>query len=310
MCNTWQFPTRPEEEITSSDLESLPRLQFCNITGGEPFVRSDIADFVRIMSAKSKRVVISTNGYFTDKIVGLVREFPKTGVRVSIEGTAGTNDRIRGLKEGFERGVNTLNELQKLGSTDVGFGITLSDDNIDDLMQLYELAEKMKGIEFATACVHNTYYFHKSDNKITRRDAFVAELEKLMTALLKSRRAKNWFRAYFNYGLLNRALGRKRLLPCRMGFDVFFIDPFGEVMPCNGMEMSMGNVRKEPFEAIWNGSRAREVRSAVDSCRKECWMVGSAAPAMKRDIIKPIMWVVKNKVRLAFNGKIDTGLKP
>ena len=27
---------------------------------------------------------------------------------------------------------------------------------------------------------------------------------------------------------------RKRLLPCDMSFDTFFIDPYGDVMPCNG----------------------------------------------------------------------------
>ena len=26
----------------------------------------------------------------------------------------------------------------------------------------------------------------------------------------------------------------KRLLPCDMSFDTFFIDPYGDVMPCNG----------------------------------------------------------------------------
>ena len=37
------------------------------------------------------------------------------------------------------------------------------------------------------------------------------------------------FRAYFNHGLINYIYGQKRLLPCDMSFDTFFIDPYGDV---------------------------------------------------------------------------------
>ena len=34
MCNTWQYPSKPEDEIKPSDLESLPTsMVFCNVTG-------------------------------------------------------------------------------------------------------------------------------------------------------------------------------------------------------------------------------------------------------------------------------------
>ncbi|MFQ6929857.1 MAG: SPASM domain-containing protein [Eubacterium sp.] len=44
-------------------------------------------------------------------------------------------------------------------------------------------------------------------------------------------------RAYFNHGLINYIYGQKRLLPCDMSFDTFFIDPYGDVMPCNGTKI-------------------------------------------------------------------------
>lgn len=58
--------------------------------------------------------------------------------------------------------------------------------------------------------------------------------EKLVNELLRSNSPKKWFRAYFNHGLINYIYGQKRLLPCDMSFDTFFIDPYGDVMPCNG----------------------------------------------------------------------------
>ena len=46
MCNIWQNPTEKARELTASDLRGLPRLKFINLTGGEPFIREDLADIV------------------------------------------------------------------------------------------------------------------------------------------------------------------------------------------------------------------------------------------------------------------------
>ena len=70
MCNTWQHPTTKSQEFTPSLVDKLPgELAFINITGGEPFLRNDIEQVIQIAITKAKRIVISTNGYFTDRII-------------------------------------------------------------------------------------------------------------------------------------------------------------------------------------------------------------------------------------------------
>ena len=46
MCNIWKNPTDKKLEIKASDLRSLPRLKFINLTGGEPFIREDLDEIV------------------------------------------------------------------------------------------------------------------------------------------------------------------------------------------------------------------------------------------------------------------------
>ena len=299
MCNTWRFPTSTQEEVTARDLEKLPGgCRFANITGGEPFLREDIADIAEVVLGKAKRLVISSNGFYTDKVLALAeRFFPRIGVRVSIEGLPAANDELRGLKDGFDHGLRTLLGLRQLGLKDIGFGITVSDRNAMDMLELYELAEAM-GMEFATAAMHNTYYFHKFDNAFSRPDDISKQFRSLATRLLHSSHPKKWFRAWFNYGLANYVHGNPRLLPCEVGTDLFFMDPFGEIRPCNGMESSMGNIRHAPFEEIWNSPEAMDVRRQVATCDKRCWMVGSAAPAMKKRLHIPLRWIIRNKLRL------------
>lgn len=305
MCNRYKAPSKPEEEISLEAIKKLPPMYFTNITGGEPFIRTDLRDIVRELYKKSDRIVISTNGFFTDRIVELCKEFPNIGIRISIEGLEETNNKIRGLNDGFNKGYTTLKKLVDMGMQDVGFGMTVQDANAKDLVELYNLSDQMN-MEFATASLHNSFYFVEAKNIIKDRMMVGQEFENLVNELLKSKSPKKWFRAYFNHGLINYIFGQKRLLPCDMAFDTFFIDPYGDVMPCNGTKDKevMGNLNEcNTWEELWGGKQAEQVRKKVQCCDRDCWMIGSVSPAMKKYIWKPGFWVVKHKFLRYFKEK-------
>lgn len=130
MCNRYKAPSKPEEEISIETIKKLPKMYFTNITGGEPFIRTDLKDIVRELYKKSDRIVISTNGFFTDRIVDLCKEFPQIGIRISIEGLEQTNNEIRGLQDGYAKGYGTLKILREMGMKDVGFGMTVQDKTL------------------------------------------------------------------------------------------------------------------------------------------------------------------------------------
>ena len=303
MCNIWKNPTERSKEITTEEIERLPSVKFINLTGGEPFIREDLDEIVRICFKKSPRVVISTSGWLEDRVIDLARKYPNIGVRISIEGLACKNDELRGQTGSFDKGLRTLLLLKEMGVKDIGFGCTVSNNNSADMLALYRLSNAL-GLEFATAAFHNSYYFHKSDNVITNKDEVCANFEKLINMQLKEKRPKSWFRAFFNMGLINYIEGNRRMLPCEAGMVNFFVEPYGDVYPCNGLEECywkdrMGNIRETPdFAELWNSEQAQSVRKKVRSCQKNCWMVGTAAPVTKKYIRHPLKWVVKNKLRV------------
>jgi MoaA/NifB/PqqE/SkfB family radical SAM enzyme len=306
MCNVWHHPSDQQEEIGLETFEKLPEMFFANVTGGEPFIRKDLPDIIAILRRKSRRIVLSSNGYFTQRIISLFRKYPDIGIRISVEGLPKTNDTIRGIPEGFDRTLRTLLILREMGVKDIGFAMTLQDINAPDLTYLYHLAKAL-GYEFATASLHNSHYFHKLDNRIGDVDAVAEQIQKLIELMLKSKRPKEWFRAYYNHGLIHYIHGNPRLLPCEMGADGFFLDPFGDILACNGMnsKMPMGNLREQGWDDIWHSRQAADVRQAVRSCLKNCWMIGSAAPAIWHHPLKPMKWVAENKLRSVF-GKAPT----
>ena len=154
-------------------------------------------------------------------------------------------------------------------------------------------------MEFATASLHNSFYFVEAKNIIHDRPMVAQNFENLINELLNSNSPKKWFRAYFNHGLINYIYGQKRLLPCDMSFDTFFIDPYGDVMPCNGTKDKevMGNLNEQTWDELWNSEQAEKVRNVVRHCTRQCWMIGSVSPAMHKYIWVPMWWVIRHKLK-------------
>lgn len=106
------------------------------------------------------------NGWFVDRTIRLFEKHGNSiGIRISIEGLAHANDGIRGMPNGFDHALRILTTLHRMGVKDIGFGLTVQDVNAGDVKELHELA-KMMNVEFATAALHNSFYFHKQDNRI------------------------------------------------------------------------------------------------------------------------------------------------
>ncbi len=306
MCGAWQNPSKSSEEFDPEILKKIPGgMQRLNITGGEPMLRKDIRRIVEILDTKSERLEISTNGFFYDRIIDIAKDFSDITIRVSVEGLPALNDRMRGIEDGFDRALRTILRLKKMGVKDIGFAMTISGDNCRDLLDLYTLVASM-GVEFANAVVHNSFYFFKEDNSIDNKDEVEEAMTRFIEALLSSprtglkKKVKDWFRAYLNLGLLGHVQGKDRPIPCAAGTDTFFLDPWGRILACNGSvePWVMGDLVTQSFEEIWNSEQAEQVRKRVASCSRRCWMTGTAVPAMRKNPFKPVLWVLKNKLRV------------
>lgn len=312
MCHTWKYPSKVAEEFNSQILAKLPTgMKRLNITGGEPLLRKDLIDIVSILKKKTTRLEISTNGYFTDRIIEIAKMSPDITIRISIEGLPQRNDILRGIPNGFDHALRTLLKLKSLGIKDIGFAIVISQHNISELLELYALSSSLD-VEFSQSTMHNSFYFHKNDNKIENLELIDKIMKDFITKLLKSKRKnlklriKDWFRAYINMGLLGYMKGQTRLIPCGAGTDSFLVDPWGKIIACNGSPEPwvMGNLNTQDFDEIWHSEKAEKIRELVKNCKQNCWMTGTSVPAMRKKILLPTKWVLRNKLRLKFGKDI------
>lgn len=312
MCHVWQNPTKADEEVSLNTLRKIPSgIDYLNLTGGEPTLRSDLEEIVDLLYPKAMTLEISSNGLLSERLEPIIKKYPDIKIRFSLEGFGETNNKIRGERDGDKKKIDGLFRLKKLGAKDIGIATVIQDDNAEGVVELFRFAKK-HGFELATSTLHNGFQFHKSDNFPYDRLKIAKYMEGLIAEMLKGFNVKNWFRAYLNLGLMAKALGNRRMLPCAAAEDFIFIDPWSDVYACNVRpDLKLGNLETQDWDEIWNSPVVGEIRKKVHNCPQNCWMVGSAKTAMRQQRhpklpnAETLIWVVYNKLKIMFGGKVN-----
>jgi MoaA/NifB/PqqE/SkfB family radical SAM enzyme len=298
ICDIWRQAADGAEELSPEDYRWLPpSLRSINVSGGEPFLRDDIGDIVAVMreACPRARIVISTNGLMPGRIAEAVGKMSEVAVRISVDAVGALHDRIRGIDGAFDRAIETARRLRDQGLSDLGLAATSCGANAGEVGRVKSLADEL-GVEFIASAVHSSpFFFGAQDEERPRSAAIVEEIAAIMREELRSSKPRDWAKAYYMRGLIDYVRGKPRRLPCRAGIDFFFLDPRGDVFPCNVQDVRMGNLREGSFEELRRRSEGA-VRRAVSACREQCWMVCTVSPPMRRRPLGPLAWIAGAKL--------------
>lgn len=304
MCNIWQIENPVDLPLAYFNNLS-PDLKYINLTGGEPFLRSDLPEIVKIIKRKSPRakIIISTNGLATDLIIGQIKKIlainNKVGIRISLDGLGEMHNQVRGIPDIFSKAMATIDGLKKIGVKNLGISFTIMDFNVSELKKVYDFAQEKK-LQLAMALVQNSdIYFTKDDNTASE----IAEIEEALIYVISNEltgfNIKKWFRAYYDYGLLYFAKHKKRLLASGAGLDSCFIDPDGNIYPSNLINIKMGNLGAGKLAEIWNNENAENARQEIKNKNiTESWIICTIRGVMKKNILKIGWWIIRNKFKM------------
>ncbi len=304
MCNIWK--NEAVDEMEPAHYLKLPKtLRTINVTGGEPFLRKDLVEVVQNIHSRapSSRIVFSTNGFLTDRIMSAVREIREfhedIGVGVSIDGIGAAHDRIRGVEGAYKKATATVEGLRTMDLGDLRIGMTLMAQNAADAASVYRLSRQL-GVQFTVTFAHNSeIYFQKTDNRPPELAAVeCGSLGDVLRAQLLSRSVKDWFRAYHIKGIMDPALRHEFVSRCEAGARYFFMSPSGDVYPCMVMNMPIGNLRKAgSWDELFMGDVDEKVLKSVKECKEDCWMVCNTRSLIKAHPFRAGGWVAANKIR-------------
>jgi MoaA/NifB/PqqE/SkfB family radical SAM enzyme len=308
MCNIWQIEN-PAELPLSAFRNLSPELRYVNLSGGEPFLRTDIVEIVKIINEVSPnaQIIFSSNGFATETIIKRMEEIkkidPRAGIRISLDGIGEMHAEVRGIPGAYDMVMKTIAELKRIGISNLGFSFTIMDKNVHQLREVYELSQKL-GVELALAVVQNSdIYFQKADNKVTYIDELKKSLDFVIDSELSTWSPKHWGRAFYDYGLKLYAEKEERLLPSGAGFDSLFIDPSGIVYPSNLINLEMGNILETKLDTVWQAEKANAIREQIRREHiTESWIICTIRGEMKKHLLKAGIWAATNKLRVMFGG--------
>ncbi len=271
-------------------------LKNINISGGEPFMRDDVPEIIAVLRdhLKNPRIVFSTNGVLTEKIVEQTSAMAKDGpiaVRISTDGLGEEHDRIRNHKGCFKKIMETVSALKKAGLKDLGLACTGSKDNPGALVKVKALAAEL-GVDYVSSVVHSSeLYFGDQGDMVPRDAATRADLIQIATEQLRSTRPKDWFRAYYTDGMIDYIDGKPRREPCTAATRHIHVDHKGMVFPCNVLNRPMGNLNEVTWQQIEEDPNTVDVLNAVSGCTLQCWMSCTVAPGMRAKPLTPARWI-------------------
>ena len=250
------------EELSTDEaktlLEGIKRAGFkiMIFSGGEPLTRPDILELVEYAASLSLIPVFGTNGtLITETMAADLKKAGAKGMGISLDSLdKDKHDTFRDYKGAWDGAVRGMENCRKVN---LPFQIhtTVMDWNSGELEQMTDFAVKIG------AKAHHFFFLVPTGRAATieeeslRAEAYEEVLRRIMKKQtevdieLKPTCAPQFMRIAGEMGIKTRF--RRG---CLAGLSYCIVSPKGKVQPCAYLNMEVGDVRKTPFDEIWQNS--------------------------------------------------------
>ncbi len=285
-CNIWQI--KPTGELDLREIrafaEKNPYFKWIEITGGEPFLRSDLVDIVRAFAESSKGLYVLTMP--TNSLCRLESEserieeilklgIPKVSITLSLDGYGELHDKIRGIPGNFARVMAMAKKLKEMQARYKNlffvFGYTMSKFNEGRLIETVEAVKK----DFPWVSYNN---FHVNAGQVSEIYYQNSEMSIKPEATVFSKELREFIRRRkFELGaipIIESAFLRKLDYYVKTGrppmkgrsLDAsLFLDSYGNVYPSIMWGRKIGNIREVDYDLsrLWLNAEAQEARKLI-----------------------------------------------
>lgn len=255
-CNIWRvYQSQPElakKELKLADYEDFFKVHnhwnWVSFTGGEPFLREDLANIVSIALESCDglhTISIPTNGYLTETVISQVLKILSNAklsslfISISLDGLKTIHDSLRGVNGSFKHAIDTFNKLCYIKDNRLKV-------HLEYVISKYnqgELPKVIKGLsltanDFILTVAQNAFFYHNECQDVKpAEDALKSDVE--------------WFLYHFKvrspdelvqWMFLRHVITGSRI-PCFAGRNSFYVDPYGTVFPCVFVPKVLGSIK-------------------------------------------------------------------
>lgn len=285
-CNIWQM--KPKGELTLDEIKEFAKkndyFKWIEITGGEPFLRSDIVEIVKAFKEHSKNlyiVTIPTNSLTNhDTVVSKISEMldlgiPKMAITISLDGYRELHDKIRGVPGNFDKAIDLFKRLMELKKTHKNlyfvFGYTMSSFNKGrffdtfDSVKSYIPSITYNDFHINLAQNSDNYYGNSNLNIKPAGIDVASEIYKLVKLRKARPSAIEAVESTFLKGLVSYAKTGKMPMHSRSLEASVFMDSFGNIYPSIMWNEKIGNIKDTGYDlnSVLSNQNAVRVRNEL-----------------------------------------------
>lgn len=224
------------------------------ITGGEPFLRPDLAEIVKALNPKNKIISIVTNALvLNEKRLKDIYDAGANSIEFSLDShVEEENDKSRNFKGHFKKAMEGIKLAKKVG-LNICLSPCLTHQNIKDFEKFILFAKKLDAFIFLSLAGDVGRWSDEENIVLDEKD----------WELMQSYRQK--------YPFIRNDFSTNFILKegCPAGREKLYISAYGDVIPCSFTQISFGNIRQEPLEKIWERMRNFEpFKTYYPYCRR------------------------------------------
>jgi MoaA/NifB/PqqE/SkfB family radical SAM enzyme len=314
MCNIWKKGN--VSELTAEQYHKLfgNRLFRCiehvNLTGGEPTLRKDLSQIVADLHQQMPRlrkITIPTNGLAArsvrvlEEIVSFCNAVGLTvTIRVSLDGMGRIHDRIRNVKDAYQKTVESIDAFISMKQHyvfNLGINTVVSRENINGLLDIKNFAEEKElDISFVLPCFTETFFENISlENEISMKNEQKAIFIRFLEDEIGKIPLLDSNRVYYDQIIKKLRDNAQRIMPCPFTEQGIMVDAAGDIYYCqnskrlgNALEISASQIYLDKNNLAY---RNDVIRNVCPGCMNSC-MVGFG---LRTQIPQFIWHLVKSK---------------
>ena len=141
-CGKWDDPNddTPHDEAVSLCRQFVEAgTRIISLTGGEPLIRDDAGELIRLLKDGGIQVILATNGILVPDKLDVARQADR--LNISVDGPRDVHDSFRG-KGGFDQAIEATRAARSVGLP-VVFATVLHARNVERINELLDLAKTM-----------------------------------------------------------------------------------------------------------------------------------------------------------------------
>ena len=272
---------RNKQELSTEDwknvIEQLPFYSIATLVGGEPLIRKDFIEIFAYLSSKifNKTHVVTNGILINDEIIKAFKKYHLMLLSVSLDGYGNTHDKNRGKDGIFDTIINNLENLKsEKKSQMIDIKTIVLENNIDDILKLYRLCEKMNfnflSISFLrnnnlkqSSILHENFIPEFTENYPIKPYFNMEHFKEIYKEIVSLKgKTKLRFSPKFEYSknpidkieeFFNTSENKpiKEIYhPCTFPYNNTFINPEGFIYPC--LSQKIGNIKNNSLKEIFN----------------------------------------------------------